>query len=168
MCRCRHHVDILLFHIDWKVSNCLYGICMEIYTFFFTDCTDLSDWLNASNLVICIHNGHKTCVRANSCLKFIQANHTIFMDIQICYFVTFFFQFLQCMKYCVMLESCRNNVFFISACTPFCRRYDSLIVSLASTGSEINLIRLCSDTGSNLLSCFLQYFLGLLSRSMKT
>ena len=90
------------------------------------------------------------------------------MDIQICYFVTFLFPVSAVYEVLHDARGSRNNVFFISACAPFCCRYDGLIVSLASAGSEINLIRLCSDTGCDLLSCFLQYFLGLLSRSMKT
>ena len=150
------------------MSNCLYSICVEIDPFFFTDSTDFSNWLDASNLIICIHDCYKTGIRANGCRNFFRLNDTIFMDIQICYFVTFFFQFLQCMKYGMMLKRCGNNMFFISTCTPFCCRYDSLIVCLTSTGSKINLIRLCPDTGCDLLSCFLQYLLRFLTRSMKT
>ena len=44
---------------------------VKIYAFFFADRADLRDWLNASNLIICIHNCYKTCIRTDGCLNFL-------------------------------------------------------------------------------------------------
>ena len=95
---------MIFINIDWHMSVCLYRICMEQDLMLLRDLTDLLDWLDASDLVICKHNGNQDCILTDCLLQLVKLQDTILVHADICDLVAKLLKILACMQDCVMLD----------------------------------------------------------------
>ena len=133
---CRQQINIHLVNINWYMSICLNCICMEKYSFFMCYFTDFCNRLYCSYFIICCHYWNKNCIFSYWFFKFIQSYFAIWINIQICYIKSMSFKIFTCMKHCMMLNFCCNNIFpFIRKW--FCYSLNRPIIRFTSTACEI-------------------------------
>ena len=80
---------------------------------FFCNSTDLFDWLQSADFIVCCHYRDQDGLRCDSLLQLIQIYNTIFIHIQICDLCTLFFQPFTGMQDGMMLDfGCDDMVSF--------------------------------------------------------
>ena len=70
----RQHVDIVSFYVDAHISNSLHCIGVEQHLIFAADFADLPDGLNGADLVVRVHNGHKSGILPDGILYIFRAD----------------------------------------------------------------------------------------------
>ena len=141
-----------LVNIDRQLTVCLNRIGMEQNAVFLCDLTDLFDRLNGSDLIVCKHNGDQDRIRTNCFFQFIHFYDTVFIHTDVSDLKTTFFQIFCGMQDRMMLDLGRDDVFSF-ALISFCRCFQCPVICLGTTGCEINLIFLCSQSLCDRSSC---------------
>ena len=159
VCGKRQHVYVLIFDIDVQMSRCLDCVRVEYDALVFKCRTDLSDGLDGSDLVIGIHDGHERRIITDSCQDLFRGHDAVAVNIEKSDLKSFLLKLFQCVQYCVMLKSRRDDVLLAFRRAESCRRDYRLVVGFASAGSERYLPGITSearrDAGPGILQSFL-------------
>ena len=141
-----------LVNIDRQLTVCLNRIGMEQNAVFLCDLTDLFDRLNGSDLIVCKHNGDQDRIRTNCFFQFIHFYDTVFIHTDVSDLKTTFFQIFCGMQDRMMLDLGRDDVFSFAFVSFRCC-FQCPVICLGTTGCEINLIFLCSQSLCDRSSC---------------
>ena len=156
MSREGEHIDILFLDVYMDMTDSLNGIGMEDNALFFTYSPYLGDGLDAADLVVCVHNGHKASVLADSVGDLLSRDHTVFVHIEERHFKALFFELLERMQNRMMLERGGDYMLLTLSCAD-CRRGDErLVISLAAAGGECYFIGLATENLGRLFACLSQ------------
>ena len=139
------HINILFLHMNGQMPCCLYSIGMEQHAFFFTQCTDLGNGLNAADLVVGIHNSHQTGIFPNGCRHFLRRHNAVLMHIQQSNLKALLLHLFQGVQYSMMFKSGGNDMFFPFTGTVQSCRDNSLIIGLTAAGCKIDFIWLTAQ-----------------------
>ena len=119
----------------------LHGVGVEQHARLAADFADLGDRQNGADLVVGVHDGHETGVRAKGALHLLRRDRADGADGQKLDLESLFFKLFQRVQHGVMLESRRNDVLFALARAKTRGRENCLIVGLAAAGGEVDLAR---------------------------
>ena len=125
---------------------------MEDNALFFTYSTYLGDGLDAADLVVCVHNGHKASVLADSVGDLLSRDHAVFMHIEERHFKALFFELLERMQNRMMLERGGDYMLLALSCADSRRGNERLIICLAAAGGKGYFIGLAAENLSRLFA----------------
>ena len=119
----------------------LHGVGVEQHARLAADFADLGDRQNGADLVVGVHDGHETGVRAKGALYLLRRDRADGADGQKLDLESLFFKLFERVQHGVMLKSRRNDVLFALARAETRGRENRLIVGLAAAGGEVDLTR---------------------------
>src|SRR5665647_2740984 len=77
MSRHRKQINMHFIDVDWQMSYCLHRVNMKINTVLFADLTDLCDWFDRTDFIVCMHDTDQDRLWADRFFYIIWIHHTI-------------------------------------------------------------------------------------------
>src|SRR5580700_404911 len=106
----RHHVDVLLVHVDRNLSDRLRGVGVENYAALATELADFRNGLHYSDFVIRGHNADQDGFVIHGALQFLEINQTVFLYGKISNAIAVLFQALAGVEHGLVLGDRSDDV----------------------------------------------------------
>ena len=139
--------------MDGQMACRLYRVRVEEHALLAADRTDLTDGLDASDLIIGIHHGNKAGILPNCVTHLLGKNDPVFVNVQKGDGKALLLQLVQGVQDGVMLEGRGDDMPFPFSCAQPCGGENGLIVGLAAAGGEGDLRCRAAETVCNALRC---------------
>ena len=146
------HINIIIVHLDGKLSECLYCIGVEQNAMLSGNLPDFFNRLYRSDFIVGIHHRNQYGLRCNGLFQFFRPDKAIFIHVQIsdvCF--SHLLQIFTGVQNCMVFNLCGNDMIsfiFIRFKSP----HDCPVICLCSASGKIDLFRLCPQNTRDGLS----------------
>ena len=140
---------------------------MKQHAFLPANSPNLCDGLNSTDLVVCIHDGHKAGVFPDGFSHLLRPHKSCIVYIQKGDLKALLFQFFQGMQNGMVFKRRGNNMLFASAHPQRSGGHNGLVIRLAASGGKRDLPRIGMEAGRDPAPGIFQRFLGLLSKGVE-
>ena len=161
------HVDVLPAHVNLQVAGGLHRVGVEEDVSLPAQPADVGNGLNGANLVVGIHDGHKTCVVRDGLGHLLGGDAAGLMDIQQGDGEALLLQLLQGVENGVVLKGSGNDVGLSPRLSPAGGGENGLVVRLAATRGKVDLLRPAVKAVRHGLPGLCQGFSGLLAQGVQ-